>query len=151
VIRTINVSTITKAVQDMLREAPPYSQGELTVERGQPLNKVPARCPWVGVYRQSVSFESRALGLGAGYRRQRVELALVLKARSAVSGEDCEEALEALLQNVESVLLSDPSLRGNVDVIDTFSVRYSDYVNEGNAFFQEAVLQFAALVNVSAT
>jgi len=149
-IRTTNTSTITTAVQTLLRAALPYAQGELIVERAEPINAVPGRCPWVGIYRQSVRAVPRTLGLSSGYRRQEVSLALVMTESSSQSGELCEEKLEELVQNVLSAVLSDESLLGTVDSLGDVHTIYRDYRKEGNSYFQEAVIQFTALVNVTA-
>ena len=152
-IRTLDVSKVTRAVQQMLSEWDALVDSAVEITRAAERNNDPNRCPWVGVYRVGVDYADapRVMGFGNGYRRQRIDLAVVVQAADPTSGEECEDRLEGVIQEVTSALLSDTSLRGTVLTIDAFAVRYENYERVGGSYFQEAVIFFSATQNTSAT
>jgi len=151
-IQPINISDICIKLQDQITEWPAL-EGRVKVTRGEPINKQMEKCPWAGIYRQQQTFEPRTLGLGSGYRRQRITLAVVLQESSTKSGQDCEVKMEKLISETVAALASDESIRGTVLAFgeEPFNVIYSSYRVEENSFFQEAVLTFTVVTNVNAT
>jgi len=152
-IRTTDVSRVTRAIQQALTEWDALADKPVEITRAAERNTDPNRCPWVGIYRTGVDYGEapRVMGLGSGYRRQRMDFAVVVQAADPTSGEECEDRLEPLIQEVTSALLSDVSLRGTVLTIDSFAVRYENYERVGGSYFQEAVVFFSATQNTSAT
>lgn len=150
-IASVNVGTITDALVAWLKSWPDLADAGATVEDSEPVNDQPDRCPWVGVYRSRCDFQQRALGLGSGYRMQRVSIALALTASSVDSGKDCKDRLEALVQMVTSALCTNESLSGTVQALDELSVVYSNYAVHGASYFQEAVVSVTAVVPVNAS
>jgi hypothetical protein len=145
-----NVSDICAAVKQMLLEHPNIGNLNVAVERAAEPPEIPGIEGWVGVYKGTIQYPSRTLGMGAGFRQQRVKLALHVLMSNYESGEECEVALEGLLQNCVSCLLSDTSLRGTVEVLDTdFEVQYPDFIRGDNVWIQSASIFFIGLVNVS--
>jgi hypothetical protein len=151
-IKALNVSTVAEALQQQLQEWPYMAANNVKVTRAAVLNKSQSDCPWIGIYRQGQSFEPRTLGLGNGYRRQNITFALVLQASSLKGGEDCELLMESLLSEAVSAICSDESIRGTCDCLspDPFNITYSSYSAEGTSFYQEAVLIFTVVTNVTA-
>ena len=147
-IRPINVADVTQAVADLLAEHPALSG--VQVEQGEEINGSPTACPWLGVYRAGVKYPTRTLGIGAGFRRQEIELIVVAQASHPAAGKDCARELEDLLQHVIGALLSDPSLKGKVDILDEFEVRYPDYRRQDGRYFQTAFVYFTGVTNVTA-
>lgn len=143
-ITTVNVATITEAVVQLLRDAMPG----VNVSRAEEINELPHLCPWVGVYRSSVSFPPRTLGLGTGFRDQSVELILVVQQADGSSGAECEDLLEKLIGDTVSTVLSSPSLGGSVLVVDDVNIRYSSYEKRDSVYFQTATIYFTARTRV---
>lgn len=150
ILAPLNVSAITAAVRDRLSADVRLKAAR--IERGAEINKDPALCPWVGIYRASVQYPSRTLGLGQGYRGQRVQLVLLTQHADWASGEACEEALEALNVDVLSVLLSDPRLGGVVDGLDEIEVQYPDYQRtQSGQYIQTSAIYITALGGIQVT
>jgi len=149
-ITPINASAVTQAIEAMLTGDPTLNTlSNLQVERSEPLNDQPSRCPWLGIYRTGVQLPSHTLGMGSGYRLQQVGFAIFAQQSHPESGSKCEELLEALVQQTLSVLLSDETLQGNVDVLDQVAVTYLDYSQVQNAFMQTAIIQAIGITRVS--
>jgi hypothetical protein len=150
-ITPVNVADITDAVEQLLRNWQPLmSAGVDNVEDAEEINQDAGRCPWVGIYRSKIRYPSRTLGMGTGYRGQRVDLILVMQQFDPTSGKACARRLEDLIQMVIGAVLSDPSLGGTVDALDEFEVQYPDYQRLDNGFFQTAFLFFTGVTNVNA-
>lgn len=144
--KPLNISVITAGISALLTKALP----QLTVERSAEVNELPHRCPWVGIYRSGVEYPLRTLGMGSGFRGQRINLVLMVQNSDATSGEECEERLEELIVNVIGALLSDPTLNNTVDGLDEFSVQYVDYLQTDAGYVQTAGIYFTALSSVRA-
>lgn len=147
-ITPVNVSTITSAIESLLTNHNDLQ--DVLVERSTEINELPHRCPWVGIYRSGVEYPLRTLGMGSGFRGQRISFVLMAQHSDATSGEECEERLEQLIVNVIGALLSDPSLNGTVDTLDEFSVEYVDYLQTDAGYVQTAGIYFTALTSVRA-
>ncbi len=147
-----NVSEVIEKLKNQIDEWPGL-EGKVSCQRAEPINQSAAKTPWVGIYRQQQTLEPRTLGFGAGYRRHNIGLVVVMQESSLRSGKECEEKMEKLISEVCSAICSDESLRGSVDMLgpEPFVVTYSSYRVEGNSFFQEAVLQFNVVTNVTAS
>lgn len=152
IVRTLDTSIVTGNLVEQIRQFPAVDDLGTSVEAGEPVNEDPRRCPWVGVYQTGNNFTVRTLGMTSGFRRQRIELAIIVTESSSSSGRDAETKMEKLIAAVVGAVLSDTSIRGSVDTImEEFRVTYSDYRKSGNLFFREAVIQFAAELNVTVT
>lgn len=147
IILPVSVSVVTQAVERILSADTRLES--VTIERSSEINATPGRCPWVGVYRSECAFPIRTLGVGAGFRSQRVQVILLAQESDPGSGWACEDRLNALVDNLVSALLSDATLGGAVHTVDEFTVRYPDYrrVSEG-PYVQTAMIQFTAITNV---
>lgn len=149
VITPTNVSEITRAIESMLNAAPDVGQAGVLIERSAEERVTPTAHGWVGIYRDSIEYPLRTLGMGAGYRNQLIRPYLVLQETDPTSGAECEDRLEALLQKVVGVLLSDPSLKGTVQTLDAFTVTYRAFKGD-YGFMQMARVDFTGIIPVSA-
>jgi hypothetical protein len=147
-ITPIDVSAVTRALVAMLSADSRLEQA--TIERSAELNEIPGRCPWIGVYRSGVEYPLRTLGMGSGWRQQRLNLMVFVQHADGTSGEECEDRLEGLIVDVIGVLLSDPTLGNTVDTLDEFSVTYLDYSQTDSGYMQTAGIYFTAITSVRA-
>lgn len=150
-VTMIDMATLSAQIAKQVGEWPALVTLGLNVDRSEAVNDDPNRTPWFCVYRQGVTFEARALGRGAGYRRQRATFILALQASSVRSGIDCETALEELVRETISALLSDESLGGLVDTLgELVTIEYvAAPTRGGQAYMQGAYIRVEALANVS--
>lgn len=145
IITPVSVSAVTQAIERMLRDGLPG----VSVERSSEINADPSRMPWVGVYRADCSFPTRTLGLGSGYRGQRVSVIVLAQESDPTSGDRCEDRLNGLVDQIISLLLSESTLGGTVHTVDEFSVRYPDYQRVGDSqYVQTAMIVFTAITTV---
>ena len=157
IIRPVNVADITDALVEWLRAWPALVDMGAAIDDSEPPNENPERCPCVGVYRSRASFVPRTVGMGAGYRTQKITIMLQMTAAStgagaaSGSGADCKRRLEDLIQAVSGALCSNESLSGTVDTLEDINIVYSNYAQVGAAYFQEAVATVVASTRVAAT
>lgn len=149
IVSVVNVGLVVDALEQQLREWPTLSNA--TIEDSEPVNENPDRCPWVGLYRSQISFPVRTLGMGSGYRRQRISLIVAMNETSSQSGEDCKNRLETLAKGVCDAIASDESIRGNALAMEDIDLTYTDYSRDGAAFMQHAVLRFTVETPVTVT
>ena len=146
-ITVTDVAAITRQVKQMLETAPALDG--VRIERGADPDTMGDYLGWVSIYRSSVNYPPRSLGAGAGSRRQLIRLVLLVSMSHPMSGEDCEDDLEALIKKVMDVILSDTSLGGLVDTLDDdISVQYDSYDKVDNVYKQRALVFFTGVLQV---
>jgi hypothetical protein len=119
----------------------------VTVQRDAQPPEEPVLGGWVGIYRETISMPPRALG---GFRRQSIGMLLILQAAHPASGADCAEALDDLLLKVLGAITDDPTIGGTAAMLgDDFPVEYKLYNKSDQAFVQEAIVRFTAVINPS--
>lgn len=144
ILTPTNVADVTRGIQELLATQPTLD--DVTVERSEEINAIPSRCPWIGVYRAGISYPSRTIGVGAGYRHQKIQLVLLMQHANNASGADCEDVLEGLVQRVLAVLLTDPTLGGLVATLDEIEVQYPSYERTADEqYMQTAALYITAI------
>ena len=140
-IRTLDISEVTSAISKQIGGWPELRDAGLSVEISEVINESASRTPWLGIYPSAVDYEERTLGVGAGYRRQRVELILILQASDITSGSQCHQILAGIVSEATSAILSDSTIGGTVDTVGSMRVRY-DYAQTGdNSFLQSAIIE----------
>lgn len=150
--RPVNVATITAALVAQIAHHPGVADLKTTVERAGELNATPGQCPWVGVYRDEVTYVIKTLGFGNAARDQRVSLVIAVQDADPSSGEACEDRLEKLVQEVMAALLSDLTIGGTARTIEDLVVRYTDYRKvPGGSFMQTAAVYLTAVTSVQVT
>lgn len=146
-----SISAVSQAIVDRLKTWDALADMGVPVERSERVPGDPSRTPWVGVYRVGVDYGSspRVIGFGAGLRRFTANYAIVVQEADQSSGAECEDRIERVIHEVVSALLSDPSLGGVVDVIESFSIDY-EFVPTNSGYFQQAVIKLAVVGNTAA-
>lgn len=141
-----SIAAVSQAIVTQLSLWDALTDMGVKVSRSERVPDDPSQAPWVGVYRVGVNYGDapRVLGFGHGYRRFTASYAIVVQEADQSSGAECEDRIERVLREVTGALLSDPSLQGMVDAIESFSVEY-EFVPTSSGFFQQAVLRFAAV------
>ena len=140
-------SQIEAAVVQMLANAATVGGQGVHVERDAPLPGEPVLNGWVGVYHERMNLPPRALGMGAGSRKQVIGLAMIIQASHAASGADCSDTLDDLLNRVLDVILDDPTITGLAQTLDdAINVDYKLYDKSSSLFVQEALVRFSVIV-----
>jgi hypothetical protein len=146
-ITPLNVAELTEALRRQLDQAPGLE--DVTVERSESPPDDPSLCPRLGVYRARYALPARTLGMGNGFRGQRVDL-LVLATDTNHTGATCEESLELLVQKALAAILNDTTIGGMVQNVDDLEVRYEDYARtSAGVYMQRAVIMLTAIGMVS--
>lgn len=144
-VKPVNTTTITQAVVDALKNDARFSN--IPVTRGEDNELSPDNCPWIGVYRLSCDYPQRLLTGAAGFRGQQVRVLILVTDANLGSGEACEDSIEKHVTNILSVLMSDTTLGGAVQMLDGFAVDYTTYTRSGQYYMQTAAIQFVAITN----
>jgi hypothetical protein len=148
-IITQDIAEVVIAVDALLKDSQDVHDIGANVELAEQINEDPTRCPWVGVYPVRCQFPSRALGMGGGYRAQNPEFFVVCQQQNALDGRSCLASLGQLVKAVTSAILSDPSLKGTVQMLGDFDVEFSGYQQVNDAIMQTATIRVVGLTTVS--
>ena len=146
-IAPVNVSSITETLVATLQKFPALEG--VRIERSEDADADPNSGAYVGVYRMGVQYPIRAMGMGGGFRDQRIRMLILARASDPNSGEACELALETLVRNILTALFSDNTLGGTVGMLDEFEVDYTRYDRSGTVYSQTAQIQFVAITNTT--
>lgn len=141
-MRPVKAGDMTTAIQTMLRADTRLNGTDIT--RSELLNIDPSKCPWVGIYRNNSQFEVRALGYGAGARRQLTELVVFCQESDNDSGEEAEDLHETLVATVLDVLFSDTTLSGVVSTITLASIQYQLITDNDDQLMHTAEIHIVA-------
>lgn len=137
----INLSKITKAIEELLTDANTSSEPYvITRNKTQNTDDGIASIGWVGIYRESVSLIPRRTG-SLPYQTD-PKVRIEVQAASMASEEECEEKLDDLVEFVLTVLASNIDLKGYVGYLKDYEVDYDDNFGEG---IQEVYYQFATI------
>ena len=139
----IDVSKITKAVQEMLVAG----LGGYTITRNELRNEDPSIAAegkgWIGVYRGSQKLSPQTTGNRPWGGE--VEVVVEVQTASMRSGAEAEERLQAAEKEVMDVLEADKKLKATVDMTMGYDVRYE--INaDTQTYFQAAIITVKALV-----
>jgi len=148
-ISTGDMSDCMIAVRDLLKDFQGVQDIGATVDLAEPVNEDPSRCPRIQIFPLRIPFPSRALGMGAGYRAQNNEFVVLFQQTHPNEGAECLALLGALVQAGTSALLSDPSLKGTVQMLGDFEVEFLGVLKTNDAIMQTASLRAVGLTTVS--
>lgn len=151
-ISSWNAFSVLAALEAMLKANTALINFEGRITRGEEINMDENLMPWIGIYPLGDEFPIRTLGVGNGFRQQRLSIAVIIQNMSRTSGAACQDALGEFEKAVIDAILSDTSLGGTMDVVDNFSVSYSAPAKQASNFtIQSSVINFTAvkLVGVS--
>jgi len=142
----INVATITKQIQQWLKDD--INLSGYTIERSEFINEDPGRATsgWIGIYRRSVDYDPRNLGVAPNNYEGTLDFMVVVQRTSMESGADAEDILEKSVKDVLDRVVQVPR-----DYIDHFSDIAIDYTYEETdrktMYFQGALITFTAEVS----
>ena len=143
----INMATITTALQDQIQNHASVDFLHVPVERSEYVNVDPNRTPWCGVYKGKVTFTPRSLGRHAKSFSAQIKLRIVVQAVDFLSAANCEDNLEDYIDKVMNAVWSDPTIDGNVDMVQDFEIEYQyQETNRESTFFQMAIITLTAEV-----
>lgn len=144
----LNASDITKAIHEAFNNDPAFSKFE--IERSEFVNVDPGRCPWIGIYRQTINYAPETLGSGPDYWTGTLAVDIVAQAANFNSGEDAEDDLEGYIETIINKMVEDTTIRSSVDMINEISVSYS-YIaeDEETIYFQAAIISLVLEVSTS--
>jgi hypothetical protein len=137
----INVSDITKEIEDLLKTNPDILQNQITVQRSEFANLDPNNTPWLGIYRAKIEYDPNSLGRHSTRWRGVLTVRFIVQAANDLSGATCEEDLESYIEVLFDALWSDPSLNNTVLMMTALNVEYSYKEMESETMhFQWAVV-----------
>jgi hypothetical protein len=142
----INVSTIMAQVQEWLQDD--IKLDGFIVERSEFVNEDPGRAAngWIGIYRRSVDYDPRNLGVTPNNYHGTLDFMVVVQRTSMKSGADAEDALEESVLHVLERVVQIPR-----DYVDHFSDILVDYTylesDRTTMYFQGALITFTAEVS----
>jgi hypothetical protein len=142
----INVSTITKQIRDWLDDDPALDG--FTIERSEFLNEDAGKASqgWIGIYRQTVDYDPRNLGISPNNYHGEVTFLIFVQRAVLSSGCDAEDALEKDVKTVLDRLVQIPRTH-----IDHFSDLVIDYTyqetDRATMYFQGAMITVVAQVS----
>lgn len=146
----INVSTITAQVVDWFSTDPELSGYYVT--RSEFVNEDPGKASrgWIGVYRRSVDYDPRNLGVAPNNYEGTVTFDIVVQRTHMGSGQEAEDALEESVKKVLDRLVQIPK-----DYIDHISDMFVEYAylesDRTTLYFQAALITITAEVHSEVT
>lgn len=139
---SINVGAIAKALQLQIQndfEVSSFLKSE--VVRGDYINEDPNNTPWIGVYRGTVRYVPRTLGVSARNWEPSPEIRVVIQDTNFISAENCEDALEEHIKLVIDAIFKDTTIGGTVDMINEINVEYLyNETDRESTYFQTAII-----------
>lgn len=138
----IKFSNITQALQTAFEND--NNTKNYTIVRSESVNADPTNAAggWLGIYRSRVDYDPRTLGKGGRNFRGDVFILLVAQITSLESGEDAEDRLEEMVENIIQVVFNDLSVKSTLSTITGLTVTYSyNRTKEASMYFQEAIIE----------
>lgn len=120
----INTADVTKALVKQLSEHPDLIGFLKNVERGEYVNKDPARTPWCGVYRTEMHYLPKVLGHHPRSWQALLTVKLVVQAHAA-TGPAAEDACEEAVQKVMTAVLGDLTAQTTMEMLKSVDIEYS--------------------------
>lgn len=149
IIASVDFAAVARAVTDMVKDWQVIQDIGAKIERAEPVNEDPSRCPWVGIYPTRGTFNSRALGFGGGFRYQQPEVIAICQASNQTDGAACQDSLGELVKAAVDAILSDPSLKGTVLTLADFEVSFDVYQKVDDQIMQSATIRVVGETTVS--
>ena len=145
----INVSDISKAVAELLRDDPALDVVK-NIERSEFINDNPDHAPWIGVYRTRVKYSPLQLGQHSASWLAEISIDVIVQDGSYDSGAAAENKLEILMRDVMRVFMDNLTLKNKVDQITGFEQEYifrpDEDEDSDKFFFQTTILTIEAEV-----
>ena len=143
----INVATIMKQVQDWLYDGEDFQQFKITRSEFVNEDSGLAMNGWIGIYRRSVDYEPRNLGVATGNFEGDVTFTIIVQRSSLESGEACEDSLEDSVKKVldRINLMPKTYIYHFSDIVIDYTYLESD---RKTMYFQGALITFTAEVTI---
>ena len=142
----INASTITKQIKSWLESAEDLAG--TTITRAEFVNEDPGKAAngWIGVYRRSIDYDPRNLGVAPNNYEGSLIFDIVAQKTHMGSGEQAEDALEELIKVILDRLVQIP--KTYIDHFSDLSVEYT-YLETDRAtlYMQGALITVTAEVS----
>lgn len=142
----INAATILQQLVEWLATDPELEG--CTISRGEPVNDDPSLAAngWVGLYRRTVDYDPRNLGVPPNNYRGAFRFTAVVQRTNLRSGADAEDDLEETVRAVIRRVVTVP--RTFVDTFTDMLVEYQYVEAETRTmYFQAALVTFEARVS----
>ena len=142
----INVSTITSQIEEWLKND--SNLDGFTIERSEFVNEDAGRAAngWIGIYRQSVDYDPRNLGVSPNNYEGDLGFLVFVQRAVLSSGAEAEDALEEDVKNVLDRMVQLP--RTYVDHFSDLSVEYTyQNTDRSTMYFQGALISVTAQVS----
>jgi len=139
----MDFSKVNTAIQSILDNDPAIRAilGSRKVVRDEYINNKPDRTPWVGVYKGEVISSPRTLGHNNWEEFPSVRI--VAQTTNSRSGQECGDALEALILAIKDAMRNDLTLNNTVDMINGDKVEYGFITTDQESLhFQSAIITF---------
>lgn len=139
----IDISLITKHIQGWLEEGEDLAGVAIT--RSEFVNEDPGKAAngWVGVYRRGVNYDPRNLGTAINNYEGNLTVDIVVQKTHYGSGEEAEDSLEGLIENVLNRLIQIP--KTYIYHFSELSVNYAYLETDRETmYFQGAIITTVA-------
>lgn len=120
----IKFNEIMDAVEQAIKNNPDIKTQDFTVTRSQYVNSDPALVPWVGIYRNAISYDPHAMGRGARNWLSTVMVDIMVQSYDVDSGAEAELKLEEHTDLILEILEADRTLGGKVQQITGYELTY---------------------------
>ena len=140
----MDIGTVTRALATAITADSDFNG--VVVERDEFVNEDPdqAAAGWIGIYRDSVSYNPLTLAAGyAGrYDLSPLRLFLVFQVADFDSGAACADRLETHIKNFIDLLLANDSITSTVERIAKVDIKYgyNPQSRDGEVYFQSAYI-----------
>jgi len=142
----INVATIMLQVQEWLEDD--INLDGFTIERSEFINEDPGRAVngWIGIYRRSVDYDPRNLGVPPNNYHGTLDFLLAVQRTHMRSGAQAEDALEESVKFVLDRVVTIP--RTYIDHFSDIAIDYTYLETERQTMYhQGALITFTAEVS----
>ena len=137
----INFADITQKAEELLKNSPDIAATGFIIKRNAVVNSDPGNTPWIGIYRDKVSYDTQVMGRGAKNWRTTIDMKILIQASAAYEESGAEDRLEKYIKMVVDALETDRTIGGTVSMINGYDIEYSfDSEVPGQMFFQNAVI-----------
>ena len=142
----INVSTVMAQLEEWLKND--SNLDGFTIERSEFVNEDAGRAAngWIGIYRQSVDYDPRNLGVSPNNYEGDLDFLVFVQRAVLSSGAEAEDSLEEDVKNVLDRIVQLP--RTYVDHFSDLSVEYTyQNTDRSTMYFQGALISVTAQVS----
>jgi hypothetical protein len=142
----INVSTVMDQVLEWLDDG--QDLAGFRISRGEFINEDAGQAVngWLGIYRRSVNYDPRNLGISPNNYHGELVFDIILQRTSLSSGQDCEDILEESVKSVLDRLVQIP--RTHIDHFSDITVEYTYLETDRKTmYFQGALIEVTAEIS----